>query len=97
MSKQILKPLQDLIYSTEMTFEESKGFIDAISNSPIEIQVELYRLFNYDTALIYPTYINYMAKKRAKETGIGWDEAVEAEVKFLDNYIEGRRVGAEIQ
>ena len=94
--KQILKPLKELLYKTDMTFEEVRGFEEVISRTSIETQVELYRLFNYDLNLIYPTFIQYMAKKRAIETGIGWDEAVEAEVKFLDNYIEGRRVGNEV-
>jgi hypothetical protein len=38
-----------------------------------------------------------MAKKRAKETGLGWEAAVEAELKFLDSYIEGKRVGDEVK
>ena len=46
--------------------------------------------------MIYPSYINYMAKKRSKETGVGWDEAVNSEINFLDNYMSKKVVGAEI-
>lgn len=95
--KPLLKPLKDLLYSTDMTFDEVRAFERAISQIPVEHQVALYRLFNYDRSLIYPTYVNYLAKLRAKETGIGWNEAVEAEIKFLESYIEGRRVGDEIK
>jgi hypothetical protein len=38
-----------------------------------------------------------MAKRRARDTGMGWDDAVEAEIKFLDNHIEGKIVGNEVR
>lgn len=97
MSKVILKPLMNLIRSTDMTFEEVRAFEAGIINLNLEEQVELYKAFNYDLTLIYPTFVHYMAKKRAKETGVGWDEAVESELKFLESYIEGKRVGDEVR
>jgi hypothetical protein len=38
-----------------------------------------------------------MAKKKALETGMSWDEAVSDEVRFLETYIEGKRVGDEVK
>lgn len=97
MNKQILKPLMELIRNTDMSFEEVRAFKVGISNLPLENQVELYRYFYYEPDLIYPTFVNYMAKKRAKETGVGWAEAVEAEIKFLESYAESKRVGDEVK
>ena len=95
--KQIIKQLRELIRTSNMSYEEVRAFEAGISTLPIDNQVEMYRLFNAYPELIYPTYINYMAKKRALETGVAWDEAVAAELKFLETYIEGRRVGDEVK
>lgn len=95
--QKILKQLLDLFQEMNMTKEEVSAFSRGISNLPIENQVELFRIFNYDKNLIYPTFIHYMAKRRARDTGIGWDDAVEAEIKFLDNHIEGKIVGNEVR
>lgn len=95
--KKILKQLLDLFEEMNMTKEEVSAFSFGISNLPMENQVELFRIFNYDKNLIYPTFIHYMAKKRAKETNVNWEDAVEAEIKFLDNYMEGKVVGNEIK
>ncbi len=95
--QKILKQLLDLFEEMNMTKEEVSAFSKGISNLPIENQVELFRIFNYDKNLIYPTFVHYMAKKRAKDTGMGWEDAVEAEIKFLDNHIEGKIVGNEVR
>jgi hypothetical protein len=95
--QKILKQLLDLFEEMNMTKEEVSAFSKGISNLPIENQVELFRIFNYDKKLIYPTFIHYMAKRRARDTGIGWEDAVEAEIKFLDNHIEGKIVGNEVR
>ncbi len=95
--RQILKQLKDLLRDTDLSYEEVKAFEAGIATMDIENQVELYRIFNYDKNLIYATYINYKAKLRAKETGEGWEEAVENEIKFLDNYLAGKIVGTEIK
>jgi hypothetical protein len=95
--QKILKQLLDLFEEMNMTKEEISAFSKGISNLPIENQVELFRIFNYDKNLIYPTFVHYMAKRRAKDTGIGWEDAVEAEIKFLDNHIEGKIVGNEVR
>ena len=95
--QKILKQLLDLFQEMNMTKEEVSAFSRGISNLPIENQVELFRIFNYDKNLIYPTFVHYMAKRRARDTGIGWDDAVEAEIKFLDNHIEGKIVGNEVK
>lgn len=95
--QKILKQLIDLFQDLNMTKEEISAFSSGISNLPIENQVELFRIFNYDKNLIYPTFVHYMAKRRARDTGVGWDAAVEAEIKFLDNHIEGKIVGNEIR
>lgn len=80
-----------------MTFNEVRAFEIGIANLNMEEQIELYRYLNYDKSLIYPTYVNYMAKRRALETGEGWEEAVDSELKFLESYIEGKRVGDEVK
>lgn len=97
MKRQILKQLIDILKEEGLTHEEILAFEAGIINLPIENQVELYRYFYDDRTLIYPTFVHYMAKRRAKETGVGWQEAVEAEIKFLENYIDKRRVGQEVK
>lgn len=87
----------DIIKEEGLTHEEVLAFEAGIINLPIENQVELYRYFECDRELIYPTFVHYMAKRRAKETGIGWQEAVAAELKFLENYIDKKRVGQEVK
>ncbi len=93
---QILKQLKDLLYSTDMTYEEIRGFELGMIRLSIEDQVVLYRILSVNTELIYPTYINYMAKRKAKIEGIGWDEAVESELIQLESHIEKKRIGEEI-
>ncbi len=95
--KKILKQLIDLFEEMNMTPQEISAFSNGISNLPVENQVELFRIFNMDKNLIYPTFIHYMAKRRARDTGMGWDEAVSAEINFLDNHIEGKVVGNEVR
>ncbi len=95
--KKILKQLVDLFEEMNMTPQEIGAFSNGISNLPVENQVELFRIFNMDKNLIYPTFIHYMAKRRARDTGMGWDDAVSAEINFLDNHIEGKVVGNEVR
>lgn len=97
MKKQVLKQLIDILKEADMSHEEILAFEAGIINLPIENQVELYRYFYDDNTLIYPTFVHYMAKRRAKETGVGWEEAVQAEIKFLEHYIDKRRVGQEVK
>lgn len=93
----VIAPIKSLLREAEMTYDEVRAFEIGISSISTDNQVELYRYFNYDRDLIYPTFVNYMAKKRAKETGMGWEEAVEAEIKFLESYTDGKRVGDEVK
>ncbi len=95
--KQIIKQLRDLIRASNMSYPEVRAFEAGIATLPIDNQIEIYRLFNAYPELIYPTYINYMAKRRALETGETWDESVAAELRFLETYIEGKRVGDEVK
>jgi hypothetical protein len=95
--KQIIKQLRDLVRASNLSYPEVRAFEAGISTLPLENQVELYRLFNTFPDLIYPTFVNYMAKRRAVETGADWDDAVDAELKFLETYIEGKRVGDEVK
>ena len=97
MSRQILKQLRELIRDSDLKNDEIMAFESGIFNLSIEEQVQLYRLLNEDTNLIYPTFVNYMAKKTARESGAGWAEAVEAEVRFLEEYLSKKRVGGEIK
>lgn len=95
--KNVLKQLNDLLVSSRMSEIEINAFVNGISNLPIENQIELFRIFRDNTNLIYPTYIHYMAKRKAKETGMNWELAVEDEIKYLENYIENKVVGAEVR
>lgn len=95
--KQIIKQLRDLIRASNLSYPEVRAFEAGISTLPIDNQIEIFRLFDSYPELIYPTYINYMAKKKALETGMSWDEAVSDEVRFLETYIEGKRVGDEVK
>ena len=97
MPRQILKQLRELIRSIDLSNSEIIAFENGIFNLSIEEQVQLYRLLNEDRELIYPTFVHYMAKKTSRETGIGWSEAVEAELKFLEEYMNRKRVGDEIK
>jgi hypothetical protein len=94
---EVIPPIKNLLRETDMTFDEVRAFEIGIAKLSIDEQVEMYRFLNFDRNLIYPTFVNFMAKKRAKETGLGWEAAVEAELKFLDSYIEGKRVGDEVK
>ena len=93
---QMLKQLKDLLYATDMTYEEIRAFELGIIKLSIEDQVVLYRILSVNSDMIYPTYINYMAKRTARETGVGWDEAVETELANLDRLIERKRIGEEV-
>ena len=93
---QMLKQLKDLLYATDMTYEEIRAFELGIIKLSIEDQVVLYRILSVNGDMIYPTYINYMAKRTARETGVGWDEAVETELANLDRLIEKKRIGEEV-
>ena len=70
MNKKIIAPLRDLIMNVDLNDQEVKAFLTAMSRLNIEEQVELYRHFNQNKNLIYPTFINYMAKKRYENTGL---------------------------
>ena len=76
----LLKQLKDLILSTNMSFEEVRAFELGMARLSLEEQVGLYRILSENKDLIYPTYINYKAKLTAKQTGIGWEAAVESGV-----------------
>ena len=93
---QMLKQLKDLLYATDMTYEEIRAFELGIIKLSIEDQVVLYRILSVNSDIIYPTYINYMAKRRARETGTGWEEAVETELANLERLIEKKRIGEEV-
>lgn len=93
----IIAPLKNLLLETDMTYDEVRAFEMGINTLSVDDQVELFRYFNYDRALIYPTFVNFMARRHALETGSGWEEAVESQIKFLESYIEGKRVGDEIK
>ncbi|MDI9354997.1 MAG: hypothetical protein QM532_02110 [Cyanobium sp. MAG06] len=71
MSRQILKQLRELIRTSDLNNDEVLAFENGVFNLTIEEQVQLYRLLNEDRDLIYPTFVNFMAKKTAKETGVG--------------------------
>lgn len=93
----VIKPIKDLLLSTDMTFDEVRAFSFGASCLDIENQVELYRYLNHDKTMIYPVYINFMARKKVKDEGADWKEAVEGEIKRLESYIEGKRVGDEVK
>ena len=93
----ILKQLKDLLLSTDMNFDEVRAFTFGIAKMPIEHQVAMYRIFSDDISLIYPTYINYKAKLAMIEQGIDWRTAVESEIRFLESYADGKRVGDEVK
>ena len=93
----VINPIKELLLSTGMTFDEVRAFSLGIASLDTDNQVELYRHLNHDRTLVYPTYINYMAKKRSNSTGELWDEAVNNELRLLESYIEGKRVGDEVK
>lgn len=93
---QILKQLRDLLYKTDMTYEEIRGFELGIMQLSIEDQVVLYKAMSANTELIYPAYVNYMAKRNAKLNNRSWDEAVSQEIQALEKNIETKRIGEEI-
>ena len=92
----MLKQLKDLLYATDMTYEEIRAFELGMMRLSIEDQVVLYRILSVNKDIIYPTYINYMAKRNARETGLGWEAAVEEELAMLERHIDKKRVGEEV-
>ena len=93
---QILKQIREILRQSDLSFNEVKVFESIIVNFDIVDQVELYRLLNYEKGLIYPVFVSFLAKKKAREEGFEWNDAVEETIKTLDNYFDGKVVGKEI-
>lgn len=93
----LLPSLRQLIRDSKLSFEEIRAFEVGMEMLSEEEQLEFYNHLSKDPELIYPIYIHYKAKARAiRGTDKEWEEAVEAEVKDLEDYLSKKRVGGEI-
>lgn len=89
--------LRNLIRESKLSFEEVRAFEAGLETLAEREQIEFYSHLSKDPQLIYPIYIHYKAKARAiRGTDEEWQEAVDAEVKDLEEYLGKKRVGGEV-
>lgn len=89
--------LRNLLKESKLSFEEVRAFEVGLETLTEREQIEFYTHLSKDPQLLYPIYIHYKAKARAvRGTDEEWQEAVDAEVKDLEEYLETKRVGGEV-
>lgn len=90
--------LKNLLKESKLSFEEVRAFEVGLETLSDREQMEFYTHLSKDPQLLYPIYIHYKAKARAiRGTDKEWQDAVDAEVKELEEYLANRRVGGEIK
>lgn len=93
----IIPNLRQLIRDSKLSFDEVRAFEAGLEMLTPEEQEEFYNHLSKDPELLYPIYIHYKAKARAiRGTEKEWQEAVEAEIKDLEDYMSKKRVGGEV-
>ncbi len=89
--------LRNLLKESQLSFEEVRAFEVGLETLTEREQIEFYTHLSKDPQLIYPIYIHYKAKARAiRGTDQEWQDAVDAEVKDLEDYLARKRVGGEV-
>lgn len=94
---QIITPLKNLLNTSGLSFEEVRAFSSGIQNLGTEDQIMLYRIWNSDANLIYPSYVQFKAKLAMKKEGKDWEKAVSDEIKELERYLDNKKVGGEVK
>jgi hypothetical protein len=94
---QVIQPLKNLLNKSGLSYEEVQAFCAGIESLAKDEQILLYRVLNHDVTMIYPHYIHFMAKINSKRDNKTWEEAVEDEIKFLEDKLNKRKVGSEVK
>jgi hypothetical protein len=93
----IIPALRTLLRESKLSFEEVRAFEVGIETLSEREQMEFYTHLSKDPELLYPIYIHYKAKARAiRGSDEEWQEAVENEVRDLEEYMSRKRVGGEV-
>ena len=89
--------LRNLLKESMLSFEEVRAFEAGLDTPTEREQIEFYTHLSKDPQLLYPIYIHFKAKARAiRGTDEEWQQAVDAEVKDLEEYLAKKRVGGEV-
>lgn len=89
--------LRNLLKESMLSFEEVRAFEAGLDTLTEREQIEFYTHLSKDPQLLYPIYIHFKAKARAiRGTDEEWQQAVDAEVKDLEEYLAKKRVGGEV-
>ena len=89
--------LRNLLKESMLSFEEVRAFEAGLDTLTEREQIEFYTHLSKDPQLLYPIYIHFKAKARAiRGTDEEWQQAVDAEVKDLEEKKEKKRVGGEV-
>ena len=93
----LLPALQTILRSSKLSFEEVRAFEAGLSTLTDREQRDFFDHLSKDPDLIYPIYIHYKAKARAiRGTEAEWKEAIEKEIKDLEEYMTKKHFGDEI-
>ncbi len=93
----MLPSLRQIVRDSKLSFEEIRAFEAGLEMLTEREQAEFYTHLEKDPELIYPIYIHYKAKARAiRGTEEEWQEAIEAEIRDLEEYMTKKRVGDEV-
>lgn len=93
----LLPSLRQVVRDSQLSFEEIRAFEAGLEMLTEHEQMEFYTHLAKDPELIYPIYIHYKVKARAiRGTEKEWQEAVEAEIRDLEDFMAKKRVGGEI-
>jgi hypothetical protein len=93
----ILPELKKALENTTLTFEEVRAFEVGLSHLTEDEQSEFVAIIEQDPELVYPLYINFKAKLHAaRGTEKDWEEVIEQEIVELEEFMNRRRVGNEI-
>ena len=94
----IIPELKQLLNKSALTFEEIRAFEAGLEILEEGEQRTFTSIVTKDPEIIYPLYINFKAKLRAASgTDKEWEEAVETELKQLEDYLNKKRVGSEVK
>lgn len=94
----IIPELKNVLDQSALTFEEVRAFEAGLVMLDENEQKVFASIVAKDPEIIYPLYINFKAKLRAaRGTEKEWEEAIEMEVKQLEDYLNKKRVGDEVK
>lgn len=93
----LLPSLRQIVRDSKLSFEEIRAFEAGLEMLTEHEQLEFYTHLAKDPELIYPIYIHYKVKARAiRGSEKEWAEAVESEIRDLEEFMAKKRVGDEV-